>query len=150
MRKLKLYLDACCLNRPFDDQIQETVRLETRAIARILAHCESGELALVSGAVLRRELVRHPDDEIRAALLDLERLQSIWVPLGPEIVRRATEYQAAGLSSEDALHLGTAEEAGVDYFLSTDYALLRKASRITVSFGVLNPREFAEREMTHG
>jgi len=29
--KLKLYLDNCCLNRPFDDQIQQRIYLETEA-----------------------------------------------------------------------------------------------------------------------
>ena len=31
MTKLKLYLDNCCFNRPFDDQSQLLVRLETEA-----------------------------------------------------------------------------------------------------------------------
>jgi len=27
----RVYLDLCCLNRPFDDQTQERIRLETEA-----------------------------------------------------------------------------------------------------------------------
>ena len=27
----KIYLDTCCLNRPFDDQTQDRVRLEAKA-----------------------------------------------------------------------------------------------------------------------
>jgi len=26
---MKVYLDACCLNRPFDDQSQDRIRLES-------------------------------------------------------------------------------------------------------------------------
>ncbi|WP_420642969.1 hypothetical protein [Candidatus Leptofilum sp.] len=29
---MKIYLDVCCLNRPFDDQTQDRMRLETEAI----------------------------------------------------------------------------------------------------------------------
>lgn len=39
---LQIYLDVCCLNRPFDDQRQDRVRLESEAILLILAHCEAG------------------------------------------------------------------------------------------------------------
>lgn len=28
---MKVYLDACCLNRPFDDQTQGRIRLEAEA-----------------------------------------------------------------------------------------------------------------------
>lgn len=31
----RLYLDTCCLNRPFDDQSQERVRAQTEAIRHI-------------------------------------------------------------------------------------------------------------------
>ena len=39
----KIYLDNCVLNRPFDDQSQERIRLETEAIVLLL----SRELGLV-------------------------------------------------------------------------------------------------------
>jgi len=38
----RIYLDACCLNRPFDDQTQLRIALETQAILAILSQCESG------------------------------------------------------------------------------------------------------------
>lgn len=34
----RMYLDNCCLSRPFDDQTQDRIRLETEAILLILAH----------------------------------------------------------------------------------------------------------------
>ena len=41
-RVTKIYLDVCCLNRPFDDQTQARIRLEAEAILMILAQCETG------------------------------------------------------------------------------------------------------------
>ena len=32
----QIYFDACCLNRPFDDQRQPRVRLEAEAISHLL------------------------------------------------------------------------------------------------------------------
>lgn len=34
---MKIYLDVCCLNRPFDDQAQTRIRLESEAILLIIA-----------------------------------------------------------------------------------------------------------------
>ena len=36
----RIYLDVCCLNRPFDDQSQPRIRLESETILIILAQCE--------------------------------------------------------------------------------------------------------------
>jgi hypothetical protein len=40
---MKIYLDTCCLNRPFDDQRQHRVRLETEAVTLILKKIRQGE-----------------------------------------------------------------------------------------------------------
>jgi hypothetical protein len=34
---MRLYLDICCLKRPFDDQAQPRVRIETEAVLGLLA-----------------------------------------------------------------------------------------------------------------
>lgn len=39
---MKVYLDNCCYNRPFDDQTQERIHLESEAILMILQHAQSG------------------------------------------------------------------------------------------------------------
>ncbi|MDF2439948.1 MAG: hypothetical protein JWN98_932 [Abditibacteriota bacterium] len=40
---MKIYLDVCCLKRPFDDQGQDRIHLESEAVLLILAHVEAGE-----------------------------------------------------------------------------------------------------------
>ena len=42
-RMRRVYLDVCCLNRPFDTQEQDRLRLEAEAVLLILKHCEAGE-----------------------------------------------------------------------------------------------------------
>jgi hypothetical protein len=36
-RAWRVYLDTCCLNRLFDNLVQERVRLEAEAVVRIIA-----------------------------------------------------------------------------------------------------------------
>lgn len=39
---MKIYLDNCCFNRPFDDQSQIRVRLEAEAKLKIQADIQDG------------------------------------------------------------------------------------------------------------
>ena len=41
--KYLIYLDVCCLNRPFDDQTQALILLESEAILQIINYCQSGQ-----------------------------------------------------------------------------------------------------------
>ncbi|BAZ26615.1 hypothetical protein NIES4073_75230 [Kalymmatonema gypsitolerans NIES-4073] len=40
-----IYLDVCCLNRPFNDQTQERIRLEAEAVFIILANYDALHIA---------------------------------------------------------------------------------------------------------
>jgi hypothetical protein len=57
---LKVYLDMSVYNRPFDDQTQPRIWLETLALGIILQMIEAGEIELVSSSVLRYEHSRNP------------------------------------------------------------------------------------------
>lgn len=47
MKKMKIYLDNCCYNRPFDDQTQERIHLESEAILTVLQRGQSGIYKIV-------------------------------------------------------------------------------------------------------
>ncbi len=38
---MKIYLDVCCLNRPFDDQTQDRIHLEAETILTIMKFIEN-------------------------------------------------------------------------------------------------------------
>ena len=62
---LKVYLDVCCLNRPFDDQTQDRIRLEAEAVLMILSQCEAGHWEWIGSEVVTLEISRTPDSERR-------------------------------------------------------------------------------------
>ena len=43
---MKIYLDMCALKRPFDDQRQGRIMIETAAVTRILEAATEGTLTL--------------------------------------------------------------------------------------------------------
>jgi hypothetical protein len=48
---MKIYLDTCCLNRPFDDQNQPRIRLESEAVTLILEKTHQREWEWVGSEV---------------------------------------------------------------------------------------------------
>jgi hypothetical protein len=59
-REVKVYLDTSVYNRPFDDQTQPRIWLETLAFAVILQMIEAGSVTLVTSSVLEYENNRSP------------------------------------------------------------------------------------------
>jgi len=47
-----VYLDVCCLNRPYDDQAQPRIHLEAEAVLIILARCRAGDWTRMSSDVV--------------------------------------------------------------------------------------------------
>jgi predicted nucleic acid-binding protein len=145
----EVYLDACCLNRPFDDQGQDRIRLESEAVLLILAHCERGEWRWIGSEALDFVIQQLPDAERRHRIEVLLRRTAATLALDQGIVQRGVELEALGFRAYDALHLACAEQAGVEVFLSTDDRLLRRAHRLgaKVRVRVENPLSWMK-EMT--
>lgn len=125
VKKYKIYLDVCCLNRPFDDQTQLRIRLETEAILEIISRCRTGEWELLSSTALESEIGRTPDlakkEQVQESLAIAQR--KIFV--SKEISRRATELTNFNIKNFDALHIACAE-VNADVFLTTDDRLLSR------------------------
>lgn len=126
---MRLYLDACCLNRLTDDQSQPRVRKEAEAIERILGLVRKGSATWVSSVVLEVEISRNPDVDRRRDVEALLRFADEEVVPGPKEKARAGALQRLGYGAFDALHLACAEQRAVDVFLTTDDGLLRRARR---------------------
>lgn len=126
---LRIYFDVCCLNRPFDDQRQERIRLEAEAVLLIFGRCEAGAWKWLSSAVVQEEVDNTPSRERRARVQSMLAGASGTITLTPADVERARELKAMGFRSYDALHLACAEQEPVDVFLTTDDRLLRVATR---------------------
>ncbi len=126
---MKIYLDVCCLNRPFDDQTQDRIRLETEAIYTILKKIELGEFELINSDIIFYEVEKIPDITRKERINCILSLAGQFIKLDPEIKDRARNIQNMGLSSYDSLHLASAELAKATIFLTTDDKLLKKAQQ---------------------
>lgn len=126
---MRIYLDVCCLNRPFDDQRQDRIHLESEAVLTILKHIESGKWKLISSDAIIYEINKIPDIERKNKILIEISKATIFLKAEPALIFRAKEIQKMGIKSYDALHVASAEIGNADVFLSTDDNLLKILSR---------------------
>ena len=141
---MKIYLDTCCLNRPFDDQSQERIRLETEAVMIILARFGRKEWTWLGSQALEIEIERGPDVEAQARLKRIAEYVGQSIKIGQKELERARELENAGFSGFDAIHLACAETGAADVFLTTDDRLLKSAKRLSkkIRMKVENPLDW--------
>jgi predicted nucleic acid-binding protein len=145
----RIYLDVCCLNRPFDDQSQERIHLETEAVESILLHVERGDWCWVGSQAVQFEVQNRTDPERRSTVIRLLERVHEWISVGSRELRRVDELKAIGFKPMDALHIACSEGAHADVFLTTDDRLLRTARRQAedLQVRVANPLPWLEEQI---
>ena len=139
---MKVYLDNCSYNRPFDDQSQMRIYLETQAKLYIQRLIRNGSLSLAISYVsqyenwnspyLKNKITIEKFFENATTLVDVDKADVIeW---------KADEIINCGVKPKDALHLACAIEAACDYFITTDDGILKKYR--TGEIKVCSPIEF--------
>ena len=138
---MRVYLDNCCFNRPYDDQVQLAVRLESEAKLFIQSEIASGRLDLVWSYMMDYENACNPFDKRRNAIADWRNLAVEIVWLNDVVDARQKHYMTLGFKHKDAFHLACAVETGCSYFITTDNGLLRKRSALH-EIQIINPVAF--------
>jgi hypothetical protein len=123
---MRIYLDNCVLNRPFDDQSQLRIRLETNASLQIRNLIESNSLELVWSYFLDYEISRNPFVKVRNDVREWKSLASIYITPTASIVTSGNDLLVRGLKPIDSLHVSAAHYAKCAYFISTDDGILSK------------------------
>ncbi|GHU65228.1 hypothetical protein AGMMS49983_12580 [Clostridia bacterium] len=136
---MKIYLDVCCLNRPFDDLSQDRVNFESNAVLSIISRCRDEEWELYTSEVTDLELSMMPNQDRLAQVKDLASVSCKKLTISDEAEARAIEFQSQGIKAKDGLHLAVAEMSELDVFLTTDDKFLRIAKSIGIKITAENP-----------
>ena len=141
---MRLYLDVCTLNRPYDDAAVDRNRLEAEAVVIIVDRVSAGSHVLVSSEIVDREVAACPDMEKAELVRETLQLAKRHVVLKAVDLVRFRELAGLGFHKLDALHLACAEAAKCDYFVTTDDKLIKRAKthRKALAVGVVNPLTF--------
>jgi len=139
MSLIKVYLDNCCFNRPYDDQTQLRIELETKAKLHIQQSIVEKKILLVSSVILEFENDKNPYQIRKIVIKDFLQHACEYVAKSDDVIDIANEIKSKGIKIKDASHLACAIYAKCDYFLTTDDRLLKfKEDRVSIE----NPVDF--------
>ena len=128
---MRVYLDMCCYNRPYDDQSQLSVAMETQSKLHIQQRIKAGMLDLIGSYTLDYEASRNPYEMRKQSIIQFIR-ENMKGYVGPEraevICPIAEDIMRTGIKEKDAYHVASAIYAGCEYFISTDRRLLKYKS----------------------
>ncbi len=139
---MKIYLDNCCFNRPFDNQSSLIICLETEAKLYVQELIRQGELELVWSFMLDYENDANPYEEKRNQIAEWKELAAVDCSLSDVVSTSASEMMTLGLRPKDSAHIACAILSGAEYFLTTDKKILNKP---VVGVKLMNPVDFVRR-----
>jgi len=124
---MKVYLDNCCFNRPYDDQSHLRIRLEAEAKLKIQEEIRNGIFKLVWSYILDYENSKNPFRERKEQIAKWRIYAVEDIAENEEVLDVAKILQGHRINNIDSLHIASAINAGADYFLTTDAGILKKA-----------------------
>ena len=144
---IRVYLDNCAYNRPYDDQSQAKIELETQAKLKIQRMIKDQQIELASSYMSLYECGENPDPS-KAELITsfINQHSSVYVSLKNQIAieEKAQEIMKTGIKFKDACHIASAITAKADYLISTDIRMLKYK---TDEIKLINPIEFFTNEL---
>ena len=134
-----LYLDNCCFNRPFDNQTQLRISLESQAKLYVQQGIQNGTFDLLWSYILEHENSKNPFELRRNSILGWKELASFHIAESEDILTFGESFMKRGIKLYDALHIACAYVGGCDCFLTVDKGILSKQiSEILIQ----NPLDF--------
>ncbi len=116
---MTIYLDNCCLNRPYDDQAAPRVRLEAEAIELILSAVAEARIKMVWSATVDTENNQNPFEERRTGI-GKKNYASIIIQDTSDVCEGARGKASNGmLCLWTLLRLASAEAGGASHFLDS-------------------------------
>jgi predicted nucleic acid-binding protein len=135
---MRLYLDNCAFNRPFDDQSQIRIRLESEAKLYLQEKIQQKKIELVWSYILDFENEQNPFEERKKAIEKWKSIAVLEVEETQNLIAIANSLIKKAIKAKDALHVASAIEGKAVYFLTTDDKLIKKLSDVD-EIQVINP-----------
>jgi predicted nucleic acid-binding protein len=127
-KKIRVYLDNCSYNRPYDEQEQPRIILESQAKLFIQRLIVEKKLELAFSYVSRYENLCNPKPDRRNSINKFFLNATVYIDNSKarEIQTLAKEIMAMKIKQKDALHLACASIAQCDAFVTTDDIVLKR------------------------
>ncbi|MCB1193600.1 MAG: PIN domain protein [Leptospiraceae bacterium] len=138
---IRIYLDNCCFNRPFDDMGNINIRLESIAKLHIQNLIRNEKLELAWSYLLESENDQNPFLDKKISIAAWKDISTINIEESEELLLKSEEYSNLGIKPLDSIHIVCAYFMNCHYFLTTDKGILNKSQYVR-DIQILNPIEF--------
>ena len=124
---VRVYLDCCAYNRPFDDQSQIRISLEAQAKLYIQRLIINKEIDLVFSYMSVYENSENPNVKSQSSIRSFFRYAYEYIDIDKAniINEHAATLIKWNVKSNDAIHLACAIESKCDHFITTDDGILK-------------------------
>ena len=148
---MKLYLDTCCYNRPYDDRTQEKIYIEGEAILTIINICKQNQGKIYGSAALDLEINQINDMEKREKVKYFcNQAITERIDYTADILYRVKELsEQTHIRTFDRFHLSFAENSDADVLLTTDKKFENSCSRLSLNIKVMNPLNYLTEVILH-
>ena len=136
-----IYLDNCCFNRPFDDQKQIRIRIETEAKLFIQEGILAGEFRLAWSYILDYENAANPFPERKETIINWKNRAVVDTGETGILIELAHQLYSSGIKVKDSLHIASSVVMQCDYFITTDLFLIKKLANFE-GIKVVSPVDF--------
>jgi predicted nucleic acid-binding protein len=136
---MKIYLDHCAYNRPFDNQNNIKNQLETSAKLYIQDQVRQGRYDLVWSYMSDFENDNNPNIENKKSIQKWENISKYKCKSSDNVLIIGSKIMEKGIQANDALHIACAIESQCEYFITTDAGLINKKIE---GIKIINPIDF--------
>jgi len=143
MSKIRVYLDNCVYNRPFDDQTQIRIALEADAKRYIQRLVIERKIELAYSFVNRFENSKSPYPHNQKSIAAFFVNAAVYIDHthGIAVKHRAEEIMKTGIKTRDAYHIACAIESASRYFITVDKRVLKYPVQEII---ICNPVQFLD------
>lgn len=142
---MRIYLDNCCFNRPYDSQNSFRILVETQAKLHIQDEIRNGRFELVGSYILVYENSQNKDVMKKVSIKSFQdEFCKYYVPFESKekLSDKIAEIMRYNISIKDATHVACAIYAEADYIITTDIRLQKRYKGTEIK--IVTPLEFIE------
>jgi len=136
-----IYLDNCCFNRPFDNQKQIRIRIETEAKLFIQEEILTGNFRMAWSYMLDYENEANPFPERKETIANWKKQAVADTGETKTLLSIASRLNTIGIKAKDALHVASSVVMQCDYLITTDIYLVKKLTNFE-EVKVVSPVDF--------
>ncbi len=137
---MRIYLDHCTYNRPFDNQNNIMNQLETSAKLHIQDQIRQEKYDLVWSYMSDFENANNPNIENKKSIQMWESISKY--KSSENVLMLGSKIMEKGIRANDALHIACAIDSQCEYFITTDAGLTNKKIE---EIKIINPIDFVRK-----